>query len=88
MTQFAQSVGMKGFFSSMFFSNESEAIFNDCFRTNAETITQEETLFCQRVNQLIQKNTPMGQWVEALRSQANLTQEVVKFNYDGLRYFD
>lgn len=85
--QFAASIGLKGFFSSMFISNTMEAAHNGCYSTNQDKITQEEILFCQRVNQLILDGTPTDQWVKQLKSQADMTNEVVKFNYNGLRYF-
>lgn len=85
--QFAESVGLKGFFTSMFVSNPTEAKLAKCFNSNAEVITQQEILFCQRMNQLILGNTPMTQWRESLCVQADMSIDVVKFNYGGLRCF-
>lgn len=85
--QFAESVGLKGFFSSMFISNTHEARLEGCTKSSAATITNQEILFCNRVNQLILKDVPQEQWVQILHSQADKTIDVVKFNYDGLRYF-
>lgn len=85
--QFAESVDLKGFFSSMFISNPGEARLARCFKSSAEVITQQEILFCNRVNQLILEETPISQWINLLYAQADMTIDVVKFNYGGLRYY-
>lgn len=85
--QFAESVGLNGFFTSMFISNPAEAQLARCFRSDAEVITQQEILFCQRMNQLILGNTPTSQWINLLYAQADMTIDVVKYNYGGLRYY-
>ncbi len=71
----------------MFISNLAEARAARCLGSGAEVITQQEILFCNRVNQLIQDNTPIEQWINLLYAQADLSIDVVKFNYGGLRYF-
>lgn len=85
--QFAELVNLKGFFSSMFISNIREANMMGCFGSSPAVITQQEVLFCNRINELIRNNTPMDQWVNLLRQQADTAIDVVKFNYSGLRYF-
>lgn len=85
--QFAERVGLKGFFSSMFISNINEAFREKCYRSSPETITREEILFCERVNRLMLDDIPQERWVNTLCSQADLRIDVVKFNYNGLRYF-
>jgi len=85
--QFAESVGLKGFFTSMFISNPAEASMARCFKSDAEVITAQEVLFCQRVNKLILDGTPERQWINELYAQADMTIDVVKYNYNGLRYF-
>ncbi|MCQ2096919.1 MAG: hypothetical protein MJY87_03125 [Fibrobacter sp.] len=85
--QFAESVGLKGFFSSMFISNIREAYMEGCTKSSPEVITEQEELFCRRVNRLLLDNVPLEKWLEALRSQADRSIDVVRFNYDGLRYF-
>lgn len=85
--QFAESVGLKGFFSSMFVSNIREAYMEGCTKSSPETITEQEVLFCKRVNKLLLDDVPMDQWLETLHSQADKSIDVVKFNYDGLRFF-
>lgn len=85
--QFAESVGLKGFFSSMFISNINEAFAQRCYDSTPSTITREEILFCQRVNALIRENTPTEKWCEILMGQADMNIDVVNFNYSGLKYF-
>lgn len=86
--QFAESINLKGFFSSMFISNPHEALMEGCTKSSSATITNQEILFCNRVNQLILKGVPMDQWLHNLHSQADKSIDVVKFNYDGLRFFN
>ena len=85
---FARSVGLKGFFSSMFISNTTEAAINNCYKSDGETITREEVLFAQRLGKLIASDTPMEEWKQKLVEQADMSIDVVKFNYNGLRYFN
>ena len=86
-SDFAQNYGVKGFWSSMFISNSSEATVNQCYKSTGKTITEQEELFCMRLNKLIRNYVPMKTWVETLKSQADYSIDVVKFNYDGLRYY-
>lgn len=85
-SSFARSVNLNGFFSSMFISNPIEAHINDCTRSDAATITREEILFGQRLNQLIASDIPMGEWKDKLIEQADMNIDIVKFNYKGLTY--
>lgn len=85
--QFAESIGLKGFFSSMFVSNESEAKLVSCLNSSAEVITREEILFCDRVNKLLLENIPLEKWRGLLLDQADMSIDVVKFNYNGLKFF-
>lgn len=84
--QFAELVNLKGFFSSMFISNTREALMENCTKSSAETITQQEILFCNRVNELIRNDVPMDQWLDILHTQADKTIDVVRFNYNGLKF--
>lgn len=85
--QFAESVGLKGFFTSMFVSNPAEAQLARCYQSSADVITQQEILFCNRVNRLILDEIPSCQWVDLLCAQADMTIDVVKYNYGGLSYY-
>lgn len=85
--QFAENVGLKGFFSSMFISNIDEAHMVRCYDSTPSTITREEILFCNRVNTLIRNNTPIEQWRGELLAKADMSIDIVNFNYSGLRHF-
>lgn len=84
---FAETYGVKGFWSSMFISNSGEAAANDIHSVSGKSITEQEILFCIRLNELIKNYVPMKTWIDRLKEQADYTNEVVKFNYDGLRYY-
>lgn len=87
-SKFAESVRAKdGFFSSMFISNKLEATMNRCYKATSQEITEQEILFCLRVNRLIKANIPMEKWVPALNKVADKSIDIVKFNYEGLKYY-
>ena len=83
---FAESVGLRGFFTGMFVSNPMEAAFVGCpGRDSAATITEQEVLFCRRVNELLRADVPMEDWIPRLNAQADRSIGVVRYNYDRLR---
>ena len=83
---FAEIVGLCGFFTGMFVSNPLEASFVGCpGRDSAATITEQEVLFCRRVNELLRADVPMEDWIPRLNAQADRTLGVVRYNYDRLR---
>ena len=85
---FAESAGLRGFFTGMFVSNPKEAAFVRCpGRDSAATITEQEVLFCRRVNALLRAGTPLSEWIPRLDAQADRSIGVVRYNYDRLRYF-
>lgn len=85
-SEYGESVHLKGFYSSMFISNKKEAEMNSCYQASAKAITDQEVLFCLRLNELISNYTPMKKWVSMLNEAGDKTIDVVKFNYDGLKY--
>ena len=85
-SSFAQSMNLKGFFSSMFISNPVEALVNNCPQSSGDIITREEILFGKRLNKLIASDTPMSEWKDKLIEQADMSIDVVRFNYKGLTY--
>lgn len=84
---FAERQGLRGFWSSMFISNRGEAMMNGINTVSSKSITEQEILFCVRLNELITNFVPMKNWIPSLRNDADYTNPVVKFNYDGLRYY-
>lgn len=85
-SEYGESVHLKGFYSSMFISNKMEAEMNSCYQASAKAITDQEVLFCLRLNELISNYIPMKKWVSMLNEAGDKTIDVVKFNYDGLKY--
>jgi hypothetical protein len=85
-SEFGEAVHLKGFYSSMFISNKNEAEMNHCYQASAKCITEQEILFALRLNELIKTYTPMKKWVGMLNEAADKTIDIVKFNYDGLKY--
>lgn len=88
-SEFADKYGLQGFFTSMFISNMGEAIIEqrDQLATD-ELIASQQKLFCDRIRNLIDTNTPLSQWVDILQSQADLSIPFVRFNYEALCYFE
>ena len=84
---FAETYGVKGFWSSMFISNAGEASANGIHSVSGKSITEQEILFCVRLNELITNFVPMKNWIPSLKNDADYTNPVVKFNYEGLRYY-
>lgn len=84
---FAETYGVKGFWSSMFISNSGEASMNGIKSVSDKSITEQEILFCIRLNELIKNYIPMKTWIDKLKAQADYDNEVVQFNYEGLRYY-
>jgi hypothetical protein len=71
----------------VFISNRGEAMMNGINTVSSKSITEQEILFCVRLNELITNFVPMKNWIPSLRNDADYTNPVVKFNYDGLRYY-
>lgn len=84
---FAERQGLRGFWSSMFISNRGEAMYNGINTVSSKSITEQEILFCVRLNELITNFVSMKNWIPSMRNDADYTNPVVKFNYDGLRYY-
>lgn len=89
--KFAQMMGLKGFFTSMFISNLGE--YRSFFPTTENKPTEEDifneiTAFSKMVNFLIKTETPMNEWVGYLKNYENTDKDFVKFNYDALEYFE
>ena len=87
---FGKREGLKGFFTSMFISNHGE--YRSFFPTGVEhsedEIFGEITNFSKEVAQLLRIKTPLSDWVNVLQSSADYKKNFVKFNYEGLEYYD
>jgi hypothetical protein len=53
-----------------------------------EIITTQQSIFCDRIRELLIRNTPMSEWPEILQSQADLSLPFVRFNYEALTYYE
>ncbi len=82
---FARNCGLKGFYSSMFISSGMEAALMGVSGVSGEEITASEVLFAKRINSLLREDIPLSRWKEKLQS-IPLTNDVERFNYDGLYY--
>ena len=88
-SEFADKYGLNGFFTSMFISNMQEAIIEQRDQdATEEIISYQQSIFCDRIHELLIKNIPMSEWPEILQNQADLSLPFVRFNYETLTYFE
>lgn len=85
-SEFAKSVGLNGFFTYMFISNKGEAAANQIYGVDNDTIWREETLFCNRVNEMVHKDIPQDEWISRLQAVCDISNPVVVFNHRDLYY--
>jgi hypothetical protein len=85
--KFAKNYGLKGYFTSMFISNKGEARAFGYNATEKEVFNEVE-LFSDRINKLIKDNVPYEEWVGKLQGIADMSKPFVKYNYEGMEYFD
>ena len=85
-SDYAQAEGLHGFFTSMFISNVGESQIYGYNDYSNQDIFSEVTLFSKRLNKLLKDKTPLNEWVDILRSQADMSKDYVAFNYNGLYY--
>ena len=86
-SDFARRYDLKGFFTSMFISNRCEA-WGYGYEGEDSEIFGHTRKFCLDVNQYLIEGKPFEEWIENLYLNADTTIGYVKFNYDGLCYFD
>lgn len=86
--KFAKNYGLKGYFTSMFISNEGEARGYGYYGYTEEEIFNEVELFSIRINNLIKSGRPQDEWVGALQADADMSKGFVKYNYENMEYFD
>lgn len=86
-SDFARRYDLKGFFTSMFISNKCEALGYG-YEGEDKEIFEHTRKFCLDVNQYLIECKPFEEWIENLYLNADTTIGYVKFNYDGLCYFD
>lgn len=86
-SNFADRYGLKGFFTSMFISNEKELI--ECgfktFENCEEEISKQNRRFSLRLNILLRLNKPTSEWCEYLtNSLSNNEKDFVYYNYEAM----
>ena len=79
---------MNGYFTSMFTSNINEAEGFGFVDNNNDDIFNEINLFCEKINTYLKDGVPMDQWVTDLQATCHKEKDFVKFNYEGMRYFE
>lgn len=87
-SEFGDSMGLHGFFTSMFISNLGEALSLGFTKNTNEDILDEVTFFCLIINKFIKENTPMENWVSILQKVCHKEKDFVRFNYEALSYFE
>lgn len=89
--KFALKHNLKGFFTSMFYSNMNEAI---CFvEENPKLITEdflydENRKFARQINTLLKDYVPLEDWLTILIESADFSNKLVVYNYFGLCFID
>lgn len=87
-SEFAERVGMNGFFTSMFISNINEAQVYNFYDTSSRAIIDSNIRFYRNINSLLTQHTPLNEWVEHLTANSVPEDSVEAYNNNGLRYFD
>lgn len=88
---FGMRHNLKGFFTSMFYSNMSEAaLFAE---ENPKLITEEfiyneNRKFARQINTLLKDYVPLEDWLLTLLEGADLNNKLVAYNYYGMCYTD
>lgn len=86
--KFAKNFGLKGYFTSMFISNEGEAMAYGYGDVKEKDVFNEVELFSERIHDLIESETPLYEWVDSLQRVADMSKGFVKYNYNAMEYFD
>lgn len=87
-SEFADSVGLHGYFTSMFISNYSEALFNGFPNNNEQDIFDEIDVFAGQINSFVKNDIDMSCWVGILQENCHKEKDFVRFNYEAMTFFD
>lgn len=85
---FADLVGLHGYFTSMFVSNMGEALCLNFPNNTEEDIFHEIDVFCDQIHDFIKDNVKMSDWVNILQANCHKEKDFVKFNYEAMTYFE
>ena len=85
--EFGRRFGLKGYFTSMFISNSSEA---RCYGYKAadKEVFDEVAVFADAVHELVEEGVPYYEWVNCLKRMAHVEKDFVNYNYSAMEYFD
>lgn len=86
--EFADRVGLHGYFTSMFISNVGEALCHGFPNNTEEDIFNEIDFFCDQIRSFIENGTEMSCWVNILQEVCHREKDFVKFNYEAMAFFD
>ena len=78
--------GLHCFATSMFISNEKEAVDNFIFGYEQEQINSNSIRFMQEINWLLKENIPFNEWVMRLGAHMDIENAIDVFNRQCLHY--
>ena len=85
-SSFCYRFDRSSFCSSMFISNEAEAVFNSCPGYTQTQIDEVNIKFYKEVNRLLVDNIPVSGWMKPLLSSIDHYNLVDSFNRSGLTW--
>jgi len=74
------------FATSMFISNEKEAVYNSIFGYDQEQINSNSIRFMQEINSLLKEHVPLDEWIIRLGAHMDIENAVDVFNRQCLLY--
>ena len=86
-SSFAERYGLHGYFTSMFISNLNEAEGFGFPDNTDEDILNEVNLFCESINTCLKEGVPIEQWTGLLQASCHKEKDFVRYNYEGMRFF-
>ena len=86
-SDFAAMTGLHGYFTSMFISNQAEAVMCGFDEAEQEDIFDEIDAFCDSIRNLIENKTAMDCWVPILQENCHKQKGFVRYNYAAMKYF-
>ena len=75
-----------GFATSMFITNEHEAVDNGILNYSQDEINLTSRVFQEEINYLLRNNIPLNQWVMFLGARMDIENPIDVFNRQGLYY--
>lgn len=87
-SDFAANMGLHGYFTSMFISNQAEAVMCGYDEAEEGDIFNEIDVFCDSIRNLVDDGTAMDSWVPILQENCHKEKGFVAFNYAAMKYFD